>query len=209
MSTVIQNLIDAGYDVHSYFKCAREVNDKYTERHITPKIAEKEIHKLFGVTFPTENNEEANVALRYMITEAVKLHADGFVVDPEELTKVVKRKVAEFFINFPWYDPNVESTIKDIPTADEILNVPTEEILLTRKQVNGQTVKPKKGLKQEAAKLIYEANRGKSNQEIIALFIGQLDMSKAGATTYLYNMKKAAGDITEGTKKGRKPKVVS
>lgn len=47
--------------------------------------------------------------------------------------------------------------------------------------------------KVERAKQIFQANAGASRAEIIALFIKELGMSNAGASTYYYNVKGSSG----------------
>lgn len=44
--------------------------------------------------------------------------------------------------------------------------------------------------KQQRAIELYKANKGLANPKLVELFMKELDMSKAGATTYLYNAKK-------------------
>lgn len=44
----------------------------------------------------------------------------------------------------------------------------------------------------EMAKRIVEGNPNASRKEVIEMFIGRLGMSKAGATTYAYNLMKGA-----------------
>jgi hypothetical protein len=207
--TIIQKISNAGYDINSYHECARKVNAEYADRALTRKQSYKLMDEMFGSHIEVDHDRAANVALRYMITEAVRMNADGFLVHLDDLLRIGKSKTVEFFSRFQWLNPSFKGEIQDIPTAIELVDVAVEDIIVTRTNVAGKVVKPRKGLKQEAAAKIYEANHEKSNQEIIALFVNQLDMSKAGATTYLYNMKKANGAIVEGAKRGRKPKVVS
>lgn len=47
--------------------------------------------------------------------------------------------------------------------------------------------------KVERAKQIFQANAGASRAEIIALFVKELGMSSAGASTYYYNVKSSSG----------------
>jgi hypothetical protein len=54
--------------------------------------------------------------------------------------------------------------------------------------------KRKKGAKQEEAARIYSENKSDGKAKIIELFMSELDMSKAGATTYFYNMRKKLGE---------------
>jgi DNA-dependent RNA polymerase auxiliary subunit epsilon len=77
--------------------------------------------------------------------------------------------------------------------------------------------KIKKGGKQDAADALYlehaVGGKVKTNQELVAVFMKELDMSKPGATTYVYDAKKryeAAGNTPvelEKSVKGRKAKV--
>lgn len=53
--------------------------------------------------------------------------------------------------------------------------------------------KRKKGAKQEEAARIYNELKGGEKKDIIQRFMDDLDMSKAGATTYFYNMRKKFG----------------
>lgn len=48
----------------------------------------------------------------------------------------------------------------------------------------------KTGTKLELARQLYAANWKQGRERVIALFMSELNMSKAGATTYFYNAKK-------------------
>ena len=200
----IQNIQSLGFNTDSYLVCAREVNNTYSNSLMSKSVSESIMKDTFGVVVETEHDKAANVALRYMITEYVRSAEKGVVLSSTDLVQIATQKTKSFFIDQPWMVPGSRSSIQDIPEALEVVDVPVEEIKIARVMVGTKTIKPKKGLKQEAAKRIYEANRGQPNKDIIALFMSQLDMSKPGATTYLHNMKKAMGDVAEGTKRGRK-----
>lgn len=58
--------------------------------------------------------------------------------------------------------------------------------------------------KTEMAKKIVADNANASRKEIIALFMSQLNMTKAGATTYAYNLAKGAG---KSVRTAKAPKV--
>lgn len=206
--THMNALLEAGFDIHDYHATSRKVIEMYPSGQLTRSKAEAIMNSLFGVAVPTSNDKEAEITLRYMITEAVRSHVEGFVEDVEDVVRVATEKTKLFFVNQPWFVPGAHSSIQDIPTAVETIDVPVEDIKIERLMVGTKTVKPKKGLKQEAAKRIFDANKTEKNAVIIALFMKQLDMSKAGATTYLYNLKKAEGTTEVGVK-GRKPKDVS
>lgn len=64
-----------------------------------------------------------------------------------------------------------------------------------------------KGEKQTKAAVLFEANKTMAQSDLVALFMKELDMTKAGATTYAYNQRKAAGLVTG--KKGKKAKAAA
>jgi hypothetical protein len=204
---VIQNLADEGYDITSYFATARLVNERFASREVSKSNIYGIMDKLFGAHVELDNDVAANITLRYMIAESVKLHTNGDVVDVGLLTNMAKEKTKQFFVDQPWSDPSRHSEIGDIPGAVQMTDVAVEDIMISRTKVGIQVIKPKKGLKIEATRRIYEANRGAENSVIIGLLMAQLDMSKTGATTYLYNVRKSFGDVAEGAKKGRKAKA--
>jgi len=205
VSQIIANLNEAGFEIHSYYTTARQANEKYAT--ISRDRAIKIMNSLFGFHVDVENDVAASIALRYMIAESVRKHVEGYVVTEDDVRSFGIEKTKEFFVKNPWKNPNFQSEIKDIPAVDEIIDIPAEKIKIARKNIAGKIVKPKKGLKQEAAKKIYEGNRGAENRVIIELFMKQLDMTKAGATTYLYNIKKALGEPVGNGKRGHKPKT--
>ena len=51
--------------------------------------------------------------------------------------------------------------------------------------------------KKEMAEKIVNDNPNATRKEIIELFISQLGMSKAGATTYAYNLSKGTGKVAK------------
>lgn len=50
---------------------------------------------------------------------------------------------------------------------------------------------PVQGSKTQRARALYQQHVGKAPGEVIAIFMRELEMSKAGASTYYYNIKKA------------------
>lgn len=75
-------------------------------------------------------------------------------------------------------------TVKDFTVTKDVAGVKVEV------KADG---KIKKGGKQEAADALYQehvVNGGKSSSEFLEVLMKQLDMTKAGARTYMYNSKK-------------------
>lgn len=197
MNMIQQNIQNAGFDTSDHLVCSRQVNDAYGSSLMSRKVSEELMHEMFGAVVSTDHDKAANIALRYMISEFVRNLVNGQSTDVNDIVSIADRKTKQFFLNQPWFVPGAHSSIQDIPTAIEEVDVAVEDIKIERTKVGHVTVKPKKGLKQEAAKRIFDANPGAVNAVIIGLFMKQLDMSKAGATTYLFNLRKKQRTLEE------------
>ena len=203
MTQIISNIAAQGIETHSYFAASKGAIEF---AGTTSSACVHQVKDLFDVDLSFDNDTEANIMTKYMIAEAVRLHVDGFLVHSDEIVRLARERTAKYFNDLPWFDPKQGlSALAKEPHFDD--TVPVDEIKIERVTVGTKIVKPKKGAKTPAAKKIYEANRTLPNKDIIALFMKQLDMPKAGAATYLYKERKAAGDVSVGTKKGRKPKA--
>lgn len=204
MSNVsLVNLKDAGCPIDSVFEAARYVN-QFANKEWSKSRFELLIKTHFGVDASTSFDKEAEVLYRYMVTEAVRHAVEKTEINEQQLLQQAKTLTDKFFVKFPWFHPSHQSQLAK-SNLDENGNyigevgfddtVPVEEIRIERKEIGGKVIKPKKGAKQAAAQAIYAAHKDKPNAEIISMFMSQLDMSKAGATTYLYNLKKANAGV--------------
>ena len=101
----------------------------------------------------------------------------------EDVWEEVNRRATGYIQRAPW-------SIKDYGTEEET--------------AEGTKPKRKKGAKKERADVLYqEMNDGKfTRDEIIEVFMTELDMSKPGATTYFHDRKKRFG--FKGPKPDRK-----
>lgn len=179
-------------DSTSVAKAVHEVRE-LVEGSNDPASTAHEIIKYFTVEpVKTIDPIEARIMAQYLVQQALQR---GESYDPIGMLEKAQERVALMMIRWP-----------HAFTAD----APSYAPVYTKKEVEGVVVqmkddgKLKKGGKQVIAQVLYEKNAGKSNGELIAIFMKELDMSKAGATTYVYNCKKAAG-IKPG-KRGRKAK---
>lgn len=91
-----------------------------------------------------------------------------------DLLSDAEHKASKFTIENEWC-----FATDGIQTKDDEGNV----IITPKTRKGGET-------KQERSMALYLANKDKTNQEIVAIFMKELDMSKPGATTYVYNCKK-------------------
>lgn len=77
------------------------------------------------------------------------------------------------------------------PTASKAVKAVTKAVTKAKATVKVAKEKTKRVTKASQAQDIYTKFSGDKNQ-VIEAFIAELGMSKAGATTYFYNAKKAA-----------------
>ena len=120
------------------------------------------------------SDRDTKYTFMYAVQEVLYASNTTNVFNMEDIVKTAHTKAINFIKNNPWTfaAPDQSST----PSS-----------------VSGKP-KRKKGAKQTAALEIYGRLKDtKTKQEIIQIFIDDLDMSKSGATTYFYNVKKKLG----------------
>lgn len=120
--------------------------------------------------------EHGRIQVAYVIEAAVSAHLAGTELDVKNLYATATVKAKKLVAEEPWHFAKVEID----PIFDE--------------DGNEQPTRQRKGDKQRRAAELYEAKRNDLTQnEMIELFVNDLEMSKAGARTYVYNNKKVYG----------------
>lgn len=157
----------------------------------TKEEYERNIAELLDVdTVPSYSNEkEAALYFHYLVQETIRVYMDGKIPEMDVVWDEVNRRAKEFIAEAPW-------SIKDYSTTET---------------ADGEKPKRKKGAKKEAAEALYKKLNDGSNDRntIIDAFISELNMSKAGATTYFHNLKKKHGYAGPKTAPKRKKKAAS
>jgi hypothetical protein len=193
----IDSLIQLGQDTGVIF--ASEEGRKKWDVAALNTLAKK----LFGVDLPkpvTANpRKEAELQVRYTLHNVVKQATSLAEID-------VPKAFAEACEQTTKLLGNVWLLID--PDGSETVNEHTGEKIAATRQTgyvkgSGKTGRVK-GQQQNKAAELFAANKDKPTKEIVALFMSQLKMTKAGATTYCYNCRKAAGLITPKAKKAAK-----
>lgn len=136
------------------------------------------IMNLSDTDFVTDDPIVARMTAQRLVDEAITL---GDRYDPFMALRKAADRIAQARIDSPWIFYRPEFSTVDSKTE-------TREGVAVEVKTDGSF---KKGSKQILAAALYEKHKDKSNAEIIAIFQKELDMSKSGATTYLYNCKKA------------------
>ncbi len=127
------------------------------------------IKTISGISVTFDNQLDARCTCLYLIQESIRKSENTDVFDMQEMLELATELANKFIRENPWH----------WATADEPKSYDS----------NGN-VRKKKGAKQINALRIYNENIGADKQTIIKLFMSELDMSKSGATTYFYNVKK-------------------
>lgn len=148
------------------------------------------VQDIFGVTPAFRDYDEALHVTQYMVDLALAHEELGSEAD--DLLEQARAKY-EQFRNTPknkWMFIKPEGTYA-APVITEKKEIAGVEQTVA---INGKG-EFKKGEKQRLAEQIYQewmktAKDLTNNQEVIELFISELGMSRSGATTYNYNMKK-------------------
>jgi hypothetical protein len=174
--------------------------------------AKKMLHDLLGVSFDFKDARSA----RLIVARAAEMmvRADHKVDDIDMLLKAAGDHIANFLSDpkHAWMWAEAETTSFGAPVAEKKAFVEGIEMKVDVK-ADGSI---KKGGKQVLVAEMYkknvlEAETPMTNQQFIALVMKELKMTKSGATTYAYNVKKELGEPEGGivkSKKGRKAKEV-
>lgn len=123
---------------------------------------------------------EARLVVAFLVENAIKL---GEQYDPNDALKRAAKWLVNHKMERPWSFAKAETSV----------SVSTETQL--REGVNIEVKadgKLKKGSKQILAKALFDKDPSLSNADMIKLFVKELNMSEAGARTYVYNCRKGA-----------------
>lgn len=168
------------------------------------------INTMIGINRSYDEKKFARLVAMAVADNAFKSNHE--IADVEEFLSGAEDRVRKLMS-----DPNMQFLFVESPKTTTTVDVEMKTVEGTDMKVavkaNG---KIKKGGKEVLALELYkkhvlEASTAATNQEFIAVLMKQLQMSKAGATTYAYNCKKKLGEPAGGivkAKKGRKAKAV-
>lgn len=168
MKTPIQIIEDFGAPTNSYIKCVLFFRSE--EGPVLSKEEhEKGIADIIGAETPPtfETEKESQLYFLYAVQETVRAFLGPTVPDMDEIWTIAHNKCTTFIKENPW------CLIEDSEEGEG---------------------KSKVQKKDRARDLYKKLNDGVSTRKtIIETLMKELDMSKAGATTYFHNMKKKYG----------------
>jgi hypothetical protein len=147
---------------------------KAKDMQLSPTKALEFIQEITGNDEVRLSGEQATYTFYYVIQNAVRAKMNQSVVEGDDLLYPAIDQANKLLERLTTGDLQfVRATLDEVPKVDSVGNP-----------------KKKKGAKQELAASLYVKYQDKPRKEIIQLFIDEIGMSKAGATTYFYNMKK-------------------
>jgi hypothetical protein len=218
MNPVIEKLTGLGIidesdpHEHALFISNRRITERFgPDNQQEQSTYEQVIADVFGIEYHAAFRKEAEMMLKYMLSETVRQYVEGAYVDVAQVVDVAKGMLDRYMIRFPWVVPGWKSVGGYITpadgerVADGSTSKPSSYVRKTGElpasidatiQLDTKPgAKAPKGVKAAGAKAIYDANPGLSTKEYIAMFVAQLNMSTAGARTYLYNIKKESAGV--------------
>lgn len=176
MVDVIEQL--QAYDIPhtSYMHAIRHMGEEYTDMSV--EATHEMIKNLTGKTPLFIRKDDLDIfshyVLLYIVQEAIRYSHDHKQVMGDDVLPIAVEKAEKFIKENPWVFAK--------PEEEEVIDPTTGK------------AKMKKGKKQELAIELYEQHRGEDKEVIMEVFQKELDMSKSGARTYYYNMRKKFGD---------------
>ena len=138
------------------------------------------LHSLVGNDCAVlEDPDHARVQVGYVIQLAIEANKAGRVIEPNDLYTEATRKAHEFIVEMSWAFAKKEEDVKLDSTGKPRAKKGAKQVMAY--EVYCEIFNSKKGISEPDAE---------TRKEIIQAFQDDVNMSKAGATTYFYNMKK-------------------
>lgn len=209
MSLNIKSTLDhMGISSTCYSLAVQEVAVKLERNTIASAVMF--VHEVIGVHTTFEDADEAVMVSQAIVETAIK-HDGEVGFDPEEALANAKKRYRALRDDparkWMFAKPEGYSSIPVIHEQREMIEGVETQVAVTSEG------KFKKGEKERLAIELYgdfqknnplAADPQKANQAFIAILVDKLGMSKAGATTYNYNMKKKlGGQITAKPKRAK------
>lgn len=195
MLNVKHTLDRMGFNSTCYTQAVQQVRERLETDGI--HLAGTLVFEILGIHATFESEDQALLVVQAVVEDAIK-HDGVAGNDPEEALAIAKKRVHEFMTKpaNKWMFAKPEGySATHIVETKQIGGVDTEVAVTAEGKF-------KKGEKEKHAITLYKtftesnplaADPQKANQAFIAILQKELGMSKAGATTYNYNMKKKLG----------------
>jgi hypothetical protein len=185
MNTPLQVIEKLGLPTDSYIAAIGVAKDPDNPLVLTKSEHEAAVAEIVGLDIVPvfEDDKHARHYFHYTIQETIRAYmiAAGGIPDMDEVWTEIQRRFAKFKHEQPW----AFKDYVDEQRTDEYGEVKLDSV--------GKP-KQKKGAKKQQAYALYQKLNGTTDRPgIIAAFMKDIGMTKAGATTYFHNCKKEFG----------------
>jgi len=171
MTSVLTRLQDSGIPTRSAVAAIQHISNRGRQ---TADYYNKSLSNLVDAPVQITDEHLARFTYLYTVQGIVDLSMNTDIIDATEVMHKAMSNAKKYLKENPW----------TVAEPDEVVKT----------DAAGKP-KRKKGAKQEEAGRIYNENKDTlDRKQIIEMFIKELDMSKSGATTYFYNMRKKFGE---------------
>ena len=171
MHPALIRLQDSGIPTRSAVAAIQYISDR---GHLSVDRYNKELSNITDTPIQITDVHLARFTYLYTVQGIVQKSMTTDNIDLTEVVTQAKSNAKNYLAENPWVTAEAEDVVKTDAAGNP---------------------KRKKGAKQEEAARIYKENKDTvDRKQIIEMFIKELDMSKSGATTYFYNMRKKFGE---------------
>lgn len=193
--SIIDKLAESGANVLSVrdailWAINRTRPDNGDDANLDREFIAFQLETYFNTSAGTKSAKELQIDFRYFVRAAVELHLEKQEVTPEAIRNRAKDYIEAFWKSFEFLIPVYVKPRKQGPKQQgPAVTITTDVNGVQTVSVDKAAVK-RKGGKQEAAMAIYKANPTLTQKELVERFIAELGMTKSGASTYAYNVRK-------------------
>lgn len=181
MNKQISLLLNNGFNIASPVACVTQISNMVIGCDDRLKMCEELTDSEFVGSIKTRNDVYAKVLHQYLVSELVINSIKRLDVSKDELYATVINKTDKMYVRMT--EGDMQYMTKTDEETDGVVSTGT-------KAVRTET-------KAEKAEVIFRNNLTLSRKEIVNLFMTELGMSSAGASTYHQNMKAKVFGVTK------------
>ena len=181
MTTIIDSIKEWGIPITSHFEAQRNMQKNLVD--YSQRQYENLIQEMTDVEFKASSLKEAELVANYLVIDSVKDHNNNISHLPSEALELAKKKANDFLAKNGWIVATSETT-PSVPVADPVTGEVTNPAPAGKKRSG-----PSK--KDQCVELYNKGdNKTKTRKELIEIFVKELGLTPAGASTYVHNCQK-------------------
>lgn len=185
MSTVFQKVKELGIPLNSMVAASNHMAAQWDVNTTQKSEYDFQIGSLTGRNIVTTDRKRAELTFKYLVQEAIRYNlVNKTDIDTDSLIEIAVPKVQEFLTKNPWVAVAASQETTRIVVQEDGTEV---EVAVTSKKRKGVT-------KRQLSIELYSKHKDKNlpRQELIDIFVKELGLTPAGASTYVHNCKSGA-----------------